>query len=30
MDFDPASGEYRLSDRPERLPASYTLTATRS
>ena len=27
MDFDEATGEYRLSDRPERLPASYTLTA---
>jgi SAM-dependent methyltransferase len=27
MDFDEATGEYRLSSRPERLPASYTLTA---
>ncbi len=29
MDFDEATGEYRLSDRPERLPASYTLTAVK-
>ncbi len=27
MAFDPASGEYRLADRPQRLPASFTLTA---
>jgi SAM-dependent methyltransferase len=27
MVFDESSGEYRLRDRPERLPASYTLTA---
>ena len=29
MDFDQATGEYRLADRPERLPASFTLTARR-
>lgn len=29
MDFDEVTGEYRLSDRPERLPASYTLTAVK-
>jgi len=29
MDFDKVTGEYRLSDRPERLPASYTLTAVK-
>ncbi len=29
MDLDPSTGEYRLADRPERLPASYTLTAVR-
>lgn len=29
MALDPATGEYRLADRPERLPASYTLTATK-
>ncbi len=27
MLFDAATGEYRLADRPSRLPASYTLTA---
>ena len=27
MRYDPASGECRLADRPERLPASFTLTA---
>lgn len=27
MACDPATGEYRLVDRPERLPASFTLTA---
>jgi hypothetical protein len=27
MDFEESTGEYRLHDRPERLPASYTLTA---
>jgi hypothetical protein len=27
MAFDPATGEYRLAHRPERLPASFTLTA---
>jgi 2-polyprenyl-3-methyl-5-hydroxy-6-metoxy-1,4-benzoquinol methylase len=30
MEIDEATGEYRLSDRPERLPASYTLTAVKS
>lgn len=30
MDFDEATGEYRLHDRPERLPATYTLTAVKS
>ncbi len=29
MDFDQSTGEYRLRDRPERLPASYTLTAVK-
>jgi SAM-dependent methyltransferase len=29
MTLDPGSGEYRLTDRPERLPASYTLTAVK-
>ncbi len=29
MDLDAATGEYRLRDRPERLAASFTLTATR-
>jgi SAM-dependent methyltransferase len=29
MDLDEATGEYRLRDRPERLPASYTLTAVK-
>jgi len=29
MDLDKATGEFRLTDRPERLPASYTLTATK-
>ncbi|MGC3993212.1 MAG: class I SAM-dependent methyltransferase [Propionicimonas sp.] len=29
MTLDEESGEYRLTDRPERLPASYTLTATK-
>lgn len=29
MDLDEQTGEYRLSDRPERLPASYTLTAVK-
>jgi SAM-dependent methyltransferase len=29
MDFDEATGEYRLHDRPERLPATYTLTAVK-
>lgn len=29
MEFDPENGEYRLHDRPERLPASYTLTAVK-
>lgn len=27
MTYDPATGECRLTDRPERLPASFTLTA---
>ena len=27
MSYDPATGECRLTDRPERLPASFTLTA---
>ncbi len=27
MEYDPATGEYRLSERPERLPASFTLIA---
>ena len=30
MKLDEATGEYRLSDRPERLPASYTLTAVKT
>lgn len=30
MDLDEATGEFRLHDRPERLPASYTLTAVKS
>lgn len=29
MTLDEATGEYRLTDRPERLPASYTLTAVK-
>jgi SAM-dependent methyltransferase len=29
MEIDEATGEYRLSDRPGRLPASYTLTAVK-
>lgn len=29
MVFDEVTGEYRLRDRPERLPASYTLTAVK-
>lgn len=29
MEFDAATGEYRLRDRPRRLPASYTLTAVK-
>ncbi|MDX5399065.1 MAG: class I SAM-dependent methyltransferase, partial [Actinomycetes bacterium] len=29
MVLDPATGEYRLRDRPERLPATFTLTARR-
>ena len=29
MVLDPATGEYRLADRPERLPASFTLTAVK-
>lgn len=29
MELDPATGEYRLADRPNRLPASFTLTARR-
>ncbi|MCB0911385.1 MAG: class I SAM-dependent methyltransferase [Propionibacteriaceae bacterium] len=29
MEFDPGTGEYRLRDRPGRLPASYTLTAVK-
>lgn len=29
MTADEATGEYRLTDRPERLPASFTLTATK-
>lgn len=29
MALDPATGEYRLTDRPERLPATFTLTARR-
>ncbi|MBU4249378.1 MAG: class I SAM-dependent methyltransferase [Propionicimonas sp.] len=29
MDFDENSGEWRLSERPERLPASFTLTAAK-
>ncbi|MEA4944675.1 MAG: class I SAM-dependent methyltransferase [Propionicimonas sp.] len=29
MDYDQLTGEYRLRDRPERLPASFTLTATK-
>lgn len=29
MSLDAATGEYRLTDRPERLPASFTLTARR-
>lgn len=29
MVADPATGEYRLRDRPERLPATFTLTATK-
>lgn len=29
MALDPATGEYRLAVRPERLPASFTLVATR-
>lgn len=29
MDLDEATGEYRLRDRPNRLPVSYTLTATK-
>lgn len=28
MVLDEATGEYRLRDRPERLPASFTLTPT--
>lgn len=30
MALDPATGEYRLADRPERLPASFTLTAVKA
>lgn len=29
MSQDPATGEYRLTDRPQRLPASFTLTAAK-
>jgi SAM-dependent methyltransferase len=29
MSFDAETGEYRLSDRPDRLPASFTLTAVK-
>ncbi|MFZ1911728.1 MAG: SAM-dependent methyltransferase, partial [Propionicimonas sp.] len=29
MERDPATGEYRLLDRPARLPASFTLTAAK-
>jgi SAM-dependent methyltransferase len=29
MTCDPATGEYRLTERPERLPATFTLTATK-
>jgi hypothetical protein len=29
MTLDPETGEYRLTDRPERLAASFTLTATK-
>jgi hypothetical protein len=29
MTLDPATGEYRLTKRPERLAASFTLTATK-
>ena len=30
MTQEEARGEYRLTDRPERLPASYTLTAVKT
>ncbi|HAM43435.1 MAG TPA: SAM-dependent methyltransferase, partial [Propionibacteriaceae bacterium] len=29
MTLDAATGEWRLIDRPERLPATFTLTATK-
>jgi 2-polyprenyl-3-methyl-5-hydroxy-6-metoxy-1,4-benzoquinol methylase len=29
MSYDPRTGEYRLTDRPQRLPASFTLTAVK-
>ena len=29
MSYDPQTGEYRLTDRPQRLPASFTLTAVK-
>jgi hypothetical protein len=29
MTYDPETGEYRLAERPERLPATFTLTAVK-